>query len=142
METASALEKLFPKQCQVLGIVTPGIVGERHVDPMTPSCALSTVNYLWPKAYLYFFSIRSTVKSVVLTTVSNWLVPVFFRLPRLTMASQGCPYRPVCCTHVLEPFVIGNGGPASPSRLPPCGLGTSNAQVGSSCATCALEAHL
>ncbi|XP_032123210.1 F-box only protein 22 isoform X2 [Sapajus apella] len=27
METALALEKLFPKQCQVLGIVTPGIVG-------------------------------------------------------------------------------------------------------------------
>uniref|UniRef100_D6REV6 F-box protein 22 n=1 Tax=Mus musculus TaxID=10090 RepID=D6REV6_MOUSE len=27
METACALEKLFPKQCQVLGIVTPGIVG-------------------------------------------------------------------------------------------------------------------
>ncbi|XP_023568387.1 F-box only protein 22 isoform X2 [Octodon degus] len=27
METAAALEKLFPKQCQVLGIVTPGIVG-------------------------------------------------------------------------------------------------------------------
>ncbi|XP_069898907.1 F-box only protein 22 [Dipodomys merriami] len=30
METAFALEKLFPKQCQVLGIVTPGIV----VTPM------------------------------------------------------------------------------------------------------------
>uniref|UniRef100_A0A1D5QBN7 Ubiquitin-conjugating enzyme E2 Q2 n=6 Tax=Catarrhini TaxID=9526 RepID=A0A1D5QBN7_MACMU len=30
METALALEKLFPKQCQVLGIVTPGIV----VTPM------------------------------------------------------------------------------------------------------------
>ncbi|KAM6149678.1 F-box only protein 22 [Erethizon dorsatum] len=30
METAVALEKLFPKQCQVLGIVTPGIV----VTPM------------------------------------------------------------------------------------------------------------
>lgn len=30
METAVALEKLFPKQCQVLGIVTPGIVGERN----------------------------------------------------------------------------------------------------------------
>ncbi|XP_011381082.1 F-box only protein 22 [Pteropus vampyrus] len=30
VETASALEKLFPKQCQVLGIVTPGIV----VTPM------------------------------------------------------------------------------------------------------------
>ena len=29
MEAAFALEKLFPKQCQVLGIVTPGIVGER-----------------------------------------------------------------------------------------------------------------
>ncbi|XP_012914872.1 F-box only protein 22 isoform X4 [Mustela putorius furo] len=27
MEAAFALEKLFPKQCQVLGIVTPGIVG-------------------------------------------------------------------------------------------------------------------
>ncbi|XP_029414670.1 F-box only protein 22 isoform X2 [Nannospalax galili] len=27
METAFALEKLFPKQCQVLGIVTPGIIG-------------------------------------------------------------------------------------------------------------------
>lgn len=31
METACALEKLFPKQCQVLGIVTPGIVGERNL---------------------------------------------------------------------------------------------------------------
>nr|XP_051690524.1 F-box only protein 22 [Oryctolagus cuniculus] len=30
METALALEKLFPKQCQVLGIVTPGII----VTPM------------------------------------------------------------------------------------------------------------
>lgn len=30
METALALEKLFPKQCQVLGIVTPGIVGEKN----------------------------------------------------------------------------------------------------------------
>ncbi|XP_053450169.1 F-box only protein 22 isoform X1 [Nycticebus coucang] len=30
METAFALEKLFPKQCQILGIVTPGIV----VTPM------------------------------------------------------------------------------------------------------------
>nr|XP_019606767.1 PREDICTED: F-box only protein 22 isoform X1 [Rhinolophus sinicus] len=30
METAFALEKLFPKQCQVLGVVTPGIV----VTPM------------------------------------------------------------------------------------------------------------
>ncbi|XP_075391511.1 F-box only protein 22 [Tenrec ecaudatus] len=30
METASALEKLFPKQCRVLGIVTPGII----VTPM------------------------------------------------------------------------------------------------------------
>lgn len=29
MEAAFALEKLFPKQCQILGIVTPGIVGER-----------------------------------------------------------------------------------------------------------------
>lgn len=29
METAFALEKLFPKRCQVLGVVTPGIVGER-----------------------------------------------------------------------------------------------------------------
>ncbi|KAB1257419.1 F-box only protein 22 [Camelus dromedarius] len=33
METAFALEKLFPKQCQVLGIVTPGIV----VTPMGSS---------------------------------------------------------------------------------------------------------
>ena len=29
MEAAFALEKLFPKQCQVLGIATPGIVGKR-----------------------------------------------------------------------------------------------------------------
>nr|XP_036865868.1 F-box only protein 22 [Manis javanica] len=31
METAFALEKLFPKQCQILGIVTPGIVGSSCV---------------------------------------------------------------------------------------------------------------
>lgn len=32
METAFALEKLFPKQCQILGIVTPGIVGSKEFD--------------------------------------------------------------------------------------------------------------
>ncbi|XP_006767265.1 PREDICTED: F-box only protein 22 [Myotis davidii] len=32
METAMALEKLFPRQCQILGIVAPGIV----VTPMGP----------------------------------------------------------------------------------------------------------
>lgn len=31
MEAALALEKLLPRHCQVLGIVAPGIVGERAV---------------------------------------------------------------------------------------------------------------
>lgn len=30
-ETAIALEKLLPKRCQVLGLVTPGIVGRRKM---------------------------------------------------------------------------------------------------------------
>nr|KAF6399199.1 F-box protein 22 [Molossus molossus] len=32
MDTAVALEKLFPKQCQVLGIVAPGIVGSKELN--------------------------------------------------------------------------------------------------------------
>lgn len=30
-ETALALEKLLPKRCQVLGLVTPGIVGKSKI---------------------------------------------------------------------------------------------------------------
>lgn len=51
MEAAFALEKLFPKQCQVLGIVTPGIVGERkyQFDDFLPCINVEhygLVNYL------------------------------------------------------------------------------------------------
>lgn len=31
-ETAIALEKLLPKRCQVLGLVTPGVVGRRKMS--------------------------------------------------------------------------------------------------------------
>lgn len=60
METAFALEKLFPKQCQVLGVVTPGIVGERKCQLVTSarlhcgillwriSCSLNAHLYFWP----------------------------------------------------------------------------------------------
>ena len=44
MDTALALEKLFPEQCQVLGIVTPGIVGERKAQGSLPASHL----YFWP----------------------------------------------------------------------------------------------
>lgn len=122
METASALEKLFPKQCQVLGIVTPGIVGERRADPLTPSWAPPTENHSWAEAHPYFFSARSTAKSVVFTTVSNWLVLVFFRLPWLALGVSGLSLPP-CAAHVSRSRSWWGGWPCPPGQLPPCGRG-------------------
>lgn len=122
METASALEKLFPKQCQVLGIVTPGIVGERRADPLTPSWAPPTENHSWAEAHPYFFSARSTAQSVVFTMVSNWLVLVFFRLPWLALGVSGLSLPP-CAAHVSRSRLWWGGWPCPPGRLPPCGRG-------------------
>lgn len=73
METAFALEKLFPKQCQILGIVTPGIVGERKYQLDFLPCiyvgSYRLVNYLQLKKTFMFLATQNTVKVFIFTMV-------------------------------------------------------------------------
>lgn len=79
MDIAVALEKLFPKQCHVLGIVAPGIVGERSPhNGVLPCVAMGSQGWapcLWLKSTVMLWATRGPPKAVVFAVVT-WAASV------------------------------------------------------------------
>lgn len=81
-ETAIALEKLLPKRCQVLGLVTPGIVGRRKTCDFV-SLEASCLSHIYSSSRLSQF--HMFFQSVVLQTDGRVLTAI-------TM----------CCSHLVR----------------------------------------
>lgn len=81
-ETAIALEKLLPKRCQVLGLVTPGIVGRRKTCDFV-SLEASCLSHIYSSSHLSQY--RMFFQSIVLQTDGRVLTAI-------TM----------CCSHLVR----------------------------------------
>lgn len=72
-ETAIALEKLLPKRCQVLGLVTPGIVGRRKTCDFV-SLEASSLLHIYSSSHLSQF--HTFFQSIVLQTDGRVLTAI------------------------------------------------------------------